>query len=97
LNFANPIYNPEQQVKITALNSNDLDVIDQSLLKSISSVYFYKINRIVGGAMITEPLKSKYSLPDTFYAHRVFLLIDKYDLIYRGEFEFGKCEIRKQS
>ena len=95
MNFATPVFTTEQELVISALNDEDLKRIDEAILSSISSKYFYKINRIVGEAMMSPSVKDLRNIPDLFYANRTYLLINKLGLSYTGEFEFGKCEIKK--
>ena len=84
---------PEQQEQIKKLSDEDLIMVDKAILSTCRKE-FRKVARVVGKVMNLD-LFPDTSLPDTFYAQRVYALVKSGKLVYFGHLgHMGSCEVR---
>jgi len=76
-----------------SLTVDELRAIDQAILASCSE-QFRKVARVVGTVMDLDSLTDK-SLPDSFYAQRIYKLVESGELISEGKIGYMRfCEVR---
>jgi len=86
----------EQQVLVDDLAPGELKAIDDVILANCS-VQFRKVARVVGGVMETNAAAGKRT-PATFYAQRVYKLVEMGKLISEGKLGYMRfCEVRLPS
>ena len=84
---------PEQQEQIKKLSDEDLIMVDKAILSTCRKE-FRKVARVVGLVMDFDPFPDN-RLPDSFYAQRVYALVESGKLVYWGHLgHMGSCEVR---
>ncbi len=84
---------PEEEELARSLSAQELQAIDEAILSNCST-QFRKVARVVGKVMNLDSLTDK-SLPDMFYAQRIYGLIEAGELDSEGKIgHMGFCEIR---
>lgn len=84
---------PEEEELAESLSAEELQAIDEAILTNCSK-QFRKVARVVMHVMDLESLTGN-SLPDAFYADRIYKLVESGVLISEGKIGYMRfCEVR---
>ena len=92
-NKKDPELTPQQLILVSELTEEQIDEIDQAILKVVDDRY-RKVAFIVGSTMASFENRFE-GIPDIYYSQRVTRLIESGDLVAQGFVGFMRyCEVK---
>ena len=76
------VLTPEEEEKVTQLSQEELALIDSTLLENVH-IQWRKVSMIVGTTM-SELSERKFGMPDSYYARRLYALVEDGTLESQG-------------